>query len=155
MPIAVAIGAFGIINGGNQDFVVLRHSPAVVASLIVLVAACAPAMALADGWLDRRLPKTVSSLSPAGIAYILLTGIGGLFGAIFILGGLGAAGSRPLSITVIAVGLVTIAWWSDRATGMARPSIRLRAAAGSLLVAGTIFGYAGLLPEVSGALALP
>jgi hypothetical protein len=66
MPIAVAFGATALINADNPDFVVLGHDPFVVAILLALVAAMAPAMAVADGWFDRRLPHAASITSPAG-----------------------------------------------------------------------------------------
>ena len=64
MPVAVALAAFGLINAGNPDFVVLRHDPIVVVILLALVAVTAPAMAVVDGWLDRRLPHAAAVASP-------------------------------------------------------------------------------------------
>ena len=51
MPIAVAIGAAGLVDGSNPDFFILRHDPRVVASLIGLVAFTGFLFAVVDdGW---------------------------------------------------------------------------------------------------------
>jgi hypothetical protein len=155
MPIAVALGTFGLIDRENSDFVVLGNNPLVVASLIALIALTAPAMALVDGWFDRRLPYAASSQSRAGIVYALLTAVGVLFGGLITLQALVGRGSQPLGLTIILVGLVTLAWWYERVRGEAAPSRSLRIFGRSFLIAGTAVAYGLLIPEVGGALGLP
>ena len=152
MPIAVGLGAFGLVDRFNPDFAILEHDPIVVASLVALVASAAPAMALVDSWLDRRLPIALSSQSSAGIAYGILTIIGVAIGGLLTLQLALGFESRPLGLTIVAVGLVTLAWWSMRARGeRSRPRI-LRISAIAILLAGTVAGYVELIPDVVGAL---
>jgi len=109
-------------------------------------------MALVDSWLDRRLPIALSSTSSAGIAYGILTIIGVAIGGLLTLQLALGFDSRPLGLTIVAVGLVTLAWWGMRARGeRSRPRI-LRITAIAILLAGTIAGYGGLIPDVVGAL---
>lgn len=154
MPIAVALGAFGLIDSRNLDFLVLRRDPLVVAILITLVASIAPAMALIDGWLDRRLPHVTARGSRAGSAYVLLTVVGGAFGAMMLLPSAAGGPSQPLGLTIIVVGLVTLAWWYQRLHGQRTPRRSLVIGARAALLLGTIAGYAVLIPEITGALGL-
>lgn len=152
MPIAVGLGAFGLVDRFNPDFAILEHDPIVVASLVALVASAAPAMALVDAWLDRRLPSAVSSQSSVGIAYGILTLIGVAIGGSLTLQAALGADSRPLGLTIVAVGLVTLVWWRMRARGeRSRPRF-LRITAIAILLAGTVVGYLGLIPDIVGAL---
>ena len=64
MPLAVALGTIVLINGENPDFVLLEHSPFVVSILLLLIGVVGLVVALADGWLDARLPR-VEGASPA------------------------------------------------------------------------------------------
>jgi hypothetical protein len=155
MPIAVALGAFGLIDRGNRDFAILGHDPLVVASLVALVALSGPAMVVADGWLDRRLPHAASAASRAGIVYLLLSVVGGLFGGLLLLQAAVGRESQPLGITIIAVGFVTAAWWYRRVRGQNSAPRPLRIAARLILLVGTVAGYMVLVPEVTGALGLP
>jgi hypothetical protein len=154
MPIAVALAAFGLINAGNPDFVVLRHDPVVVAILLALVSVTAPAMAVADGWLDRRLPHASAAASPAGIAYTVLAVIGLALGSLLVILAIASEGSQPLGITVLAVGVVTVCWWAQRLAGSGTPSRGLRVAGRTILVVGTGVGYVTLAPELAGALGI-
>jgi len=154
MPIAVALGSFGLISSENPDFAVLEHNPLVVASLILLVASAAPAMAIADGWFDRRLPHASSATSTLASVYALLTVIGVGFGGLLLIQAALGEVSRPLGLTVIAVGIATLIWWSQRMRGQAAPSRALVLAARSILILGTLAGLVVLLPELTGALGL-
>lgn len=151
MPLAVGLGAFGLVEGSNPDFAVLRHDPLVVAALLALVACIAPALALADGWLDRRLPRLVSFDSRIGAAYALLVSIGAVFGGLLFLQAT-TGPSRPLALTVIAVGVLTAISWRLRLAGIPNPPGAVSWLARGLLVAGALAGFAGLLPEVGEAL---
>lgn len=154
MPVAVALGSFGLISRSNPDFAVLEHHPLVVASLIVLVASAAPAMAVADGWLERRLPHATSETSTLATVYALLTVIGVGFGGLLLIQAALGEPSRPLGVTVIAVGIATMVWWFQRVRGQPAPSPRLTMAARAILIVGTLVGLAVLLPDVTGALGL-
>ena len=152
VPLAVAIGAFGLIDRDNRDFAVLGHDPLVVVSLLALVALVAPAMALADEWLDRRLPYAKSRNSVATSGYLVLTGSGLVLGGLLILQAAGGRESQPLGITTIGAGFVTLAWWYQRIGGRTSPSRVLRIAGGSILILGTVAGYILLIPHVTSAL---
>ena len=155
MPIAVALAAFGLINASNPDFVVLRHDPAVVAILLALVALTAPAMAVADGWFDRRLPHAVAIGSRAGIVYTVLAAIGVALGSLLVLQSIGGGESQPLGLTVLA-GRRAHARAGGRS---ASPGVTRRRAASSwhgrtILAVGTAVGYVALMPELAGALGI-
>jgi hypothetical protein len=154
IPIVVAFGAMGLIDRTNPDFVVLEHDPIVVASLVALVALTAPAMVLADGWLDRRLPRATTGESPATTAYLVLTIIGVGLGLPLTVQLATTSRTQPLGVMLILVGFATLAWWAQRLRGRTEPSQALRLAARALLVVGTALGFAVLAPEVAGALDL-
>jgi hypothetical protein len=151
-PIAVAIGSFALIDGRNPDFAILHHDPLVVASLVGLIALLAPLLAAVDAWLDRRLPHPASWATPAAVAYVALTVIGGSLAILL----LGTSGSDPkvlpLRLIVIGVGIATAAWWALRLNGRTYPPRPLALAAWAVLLVGTAAGFAALLPEVTHAL---
>jgi hypothetical protein len=153
-PIAMVLGSFTLVRADNPDFVILRHDPLVVASLLLLVGATMPAAAIADGWLDARLPRIRSLQTPAGGAYLAIAFIGALLGGLpFLTGALGSGGeAQPLALTVVLTGLVTLVWWRERILGRGRPSALLKAVAWSILLAGTAVGAVALWPELRGAL---
>ena len=158
MPIAIAFGAVALINAGNSDFVVLRHDPVVVAMLLALVAATAPAMAVADGWFDRRLPHAGSVASPSGIVYVVLSVIGLALGSVLVMQAIVGQQLQPFGVTVLVTvlvaGLLTLGWWAQRLSGAATPPRGLRIAGRTILVVGTSLGFAALAPELGGALGL-
>jgi len=154
MPIAVAIGSSGLINAGNPDFVVLGHSPVVVAILLGLIAITAPAMAVADGWLDRRLPHAASSGSLAGAVYIVLAVIGFSVGSLLVIQSVAARQQQALGVTVFACGIVTIAWWAQRLRGAGPPSRWMLIAGRTILVVGTALGFVALAPDLEAVLLL-
>ena len=53
MPVAVALGGSGLIDGENRDFSILDHDPAVVGILVLLVALIGFMFPLVDDALDR------------------------------------------------------------------------------------------------------
>lgn len=147
-PIAVAFGSAGLIDGNNPDFVVLRHDPVVVGILLTTIALTAPAMAVTDGWLDRRLPPPGAPTSRAGTSYALLSTIGAMFGGILMLQAAANPETRPLGLTIIAVGIITIAWWRGRVAGAVEPPRTFVVLARAILVVGTVFGFIVLWPAV-------
>ena len=154
-PIAVVLGSFALINGRNPDFIILGHDPLVVGSLLVLVAAAAPAVAIVDAWLDRRLPRITTVSTGAGVVYLAFAGLGALVAGLPILqGALSPNGAQPLSVTIVLVGVVTLAWWRARLGGRESPSALLRGLAWAALLGGCLFGAVRLLPELRGALGI-
>jgi len=148
MPVAVALGAFVLVGAGNPDFIVLGHSPIVVILLLALIALTAPSMAVADGWLDRRLPHAWSIGSLAGIVYLALAVIGVAFGSLLVIQSIVGLKAQVLGITVLACGIVTIVWWAQRLGGAPEPSRLLRIAGRMILVIGTAAGYVALAPDL-------
>lgn len=153
-PVAVALGAVAIVEGTNPDFVILGHNPIVVVSLLLLIATMAPAMVLADTWLDRRMPRPTGVRSTSGFVYAALAAIGVLLGGLIALASLGSRNGWPLAVTLIGVGLVTVAWWALRLQGDTEPPRSLTVAGRGLLVAGTVLGLVTVTPEVMAALGL-
>jgi hypothetical protein len=152
MPVAVGIGTFALVDGRNPDFLILGHDPLVVASLVALIALLAPAMALVDGWLDRRLPHVTSLGTAWANAYVALTAVGGFFTALILATGRADPKLVPLLLIVVGVGIVTAIWWSQRLRGRSTPSHWLTAAARAILVIATALGFVVLIPELRRAL---
>jgi hypothetical protein len=157
MPLAVAVGGVGLVEGSNSDFRVLQNDPLVVAMLIGLVAAVGFVVALADEVLDRRLPAVATSRGRVVVAYAVLAGIGALITLPILAGGLfgGAPPRVAMSLALVVAGGATLLWWKRRADGVAAPSERLTLVARLALVAVVILGTIDLLPEVGEALRLP
>jgi hypothetical protein len=153
MPIAVGLSSHTLIDRFNPDFALLGHNPLVVAILVALVASVAPALAIFDRWLDRCLPRAVSIGSRAGVAYTLLTLIGVALGGLLTF--LVAPTAAPtLAFTIVAMGIVTLAWWILRARESDAPPGSLRLTALAILVLGTLVGYVEVVRNVAGALDL-
>ena len=157
MPLAVAVGGVGLVEGSNSDFRVLQNDPLVVAMLVGLVAAVGFVVALADEVLDRRLPAVATSRGRVVVAYAVLAGIGALITLPILAGGLfgGAPPRVAMSLALVVAGGATLLWWKRRADGVAAPSERLTLVARLALVAVVILGTIDLLPEVGEALRLP
>src|SRR5918995_1668129 len=65
IPLTIGLGAFGVIEGSNSDFIVLRFDGRVVLVLLALVGLIGASMAVVDAWLDERLPRP---RSPANLS---------------------------------------------------------------------------------------
>ena len=156
MPLAVAVGGVGLVEGSNSDFRVLQNDPLVVAMLLGLVAAVGFVVAIADEVLDRRLPAVATSRGGVVVAYAVLAGIGALITLPILAGGLfgGAPPRVAMSLALVVAGAATLLWWKRRADGVAAPSERLTLVARLALVAVVILGTIDLLPEVREALRL-
>jgi hypothetical protein len=152
MPVAVGLGAHQLIVLGNSDFVVLRHEPLVVISLLGLIAILPLALSIVDAWLDRRLPRgDLASL--ARPAYVGLASVGGALGAIVVVQALAEDRTRPLGLVIVALGAVTLASWVRRAMGRPEPSPVLVLTGRTILAAGTIAGAISVWPAIRFALA--
>jgi hypothetical protein len=158
MPVAVALGAAGLVDGANPDFFVLRHDPRVVASLIGLVALSGFLFAIVDDWLDGHLPHARRGMRPIGLAtpiYVLLTVIGSVVIAPMVVFAYLSSKDAPTVLMGIALGAVaatTILWWSDRLLGRPVRSPRLMAAGRITLLVAVGLGAATVLPEIVDAL---
>ena len=84
IPIAVALGARGLIDDRNRDFAILRHDPLVIASLVILVALFGPALVMVDRWLDGRLPHAGRGDRRIVAGYAIVTAIGLLLTAFLV-----------------------------------------------------------------------
>jgi multidrug transporter EmrE-like cation transporter len=153
VPVALATGTPALIEGDNPDFVILRHDPLVVVSLLVLVAVFGAALALVDDLLDLRLPPATG---PVGTAYGVLAAFGlALVLPVTVLGFLNS--SDPARVLVgaalIAVGIATLTSWVVRIQGRPKPAW-LTFAGRTAVALAVILGSAGAIPEVSEALDL-
>jgi hypothetical protein len=153
MPLAVAVGGVGLVEGSNSDFRVLQNDPLVVAMLLGLVAAVGFVVALADDVLDRWLPAVAGGRRGVVAVYAILTA----FVTLPILAGGLLTGAPPrmaMSLALVVAGGATLVWWKRRLDGLAAPSERLTLVARLALVAVVILGLIDLLPEVREALHL-
>ena len=152
MPIAVALGTPGLIDGDNRDFSILGHDPTVVGMLVVLVAIIGFLFALVDDGLDRRLPVATG---PAGTVYALVAMVGVAVVLLVVVSFLTA--SQPTTVltgvALIGVGLATLGTWVLRVKGRPRSSWLIIAGRAALTVA-VVIGFARAVPEVSRALGM-
>jgi len=147
MPIAVGLGAFALIDGGNRDFFILRRDPAVVGVLIVLIAVIGLMFALVDDALDGRLPPATGA---ALRVYGLLSFVGLGVALLVITGFLTAPETVTvlMGIALFGVGVATLGTWIRRVRGQPAPTwaeILGRVA----LVAAIILGCVRTLPELT------
>ncbi len=155
MPIAVGIGASGLIEAGNSDFFVLRNDARVVVALLLVVAIIGLLFGLVDDWLDRRLPRAVGPGSGATVAYAVLS----LLGAVLILpfAVLGFLASKDpamvlVGLGLVAVGVATLAWWRLRLRGQTVRPRNLTRAGRLLLLIAVVLGYVAVIPDIRYAL---
>jgi hypothetical protein len=157
IPIAIALGTAGLVDGHNPDFVVLRHDPAVIASLIALVGIIGFLFAIVDSWLERALPHPVRSRPPSASAggYALLSFIGAvLIAPLVALAYFTSKDSLTvlMGIVIAVIAAATVTTWARRIRGR-EPRTRGVVLTGRLgLGAAVVLGYATIIPEVAQAL---
>jgi hypothetical protein len=150
MPIAVGLGATGLIDGRNADFFVLDHDRGVVGLLFLLVAVTGLLFALVDDALDRRLPPATGQ---ALAAYWGLTLVGLPIALLVVLSIVSNPKTMLMGVALFAVGLATLGAWSLRLKSSDQPRW-LVVVARVALVAAVAAGFAGALPEVTQALGM-
>lgn len=154
MPLAIALGGVGLIDGRNPDFAVLEHAPLVAAVLLLLVGAVGFVVALTDDGLDRILPKVTDDADGRVHAYALLAALGGVLALPALLGAL-FGGDRPrvwVGLAFLVAGGATLVWWGLRSRGHTSPPRALTLVGRAALVAIVVLGTIDLAPEVSEAL---
>ncbi len=147
VPLAIGLGAFGVVQGTNPDFVVLGYDPSVLAVLLGLVGLVGASMAVVDAWLDRRLPHPRSSIEQASGGYIAIALIGSLF-AVGVVATYLDEKLRPAGIALLVSGVATLSWWYLRYRGAERPPLMLRALGSGGVIAAVVLGFALLLPHI-------
>jgi hypothetical protein len=153
MPITLAIGGTALIQGGNTDFLVLEHSPVVVAMLAGLVAIVGLGIALLDDWLEGRLPAAGTERAGVAFAYAALIAGGLLLLPIAMSIFFDARSGVPaVGLALVVTGFATLAWWVLRYRGETRPPPRLLVVGSAALVTAVVLGAAALIPEVAEAL---
>ena len=111
IPIALALGTRGLVDSGNGDFALLGRDPVVIGSLVVLVALFGPALALLDGWLDRRLPHAGPGDTPIVIAYLTIAIVGVVLTVLVVVPAYLGSELRLAGLALVVVGLGTLATW--------------------------------------------
>jgi len=147
VPLAIGLGAFGVVQGTNPDFVVLGYDPSVLAVLLGLVGLVGASMAFVDAWLDRRLPHPRSSIEQASGGYIAIALIGSLF-AVGVVATYLDEKLRPAGIALLLSGIATLGWWYLRYHGAERPPLMLRLLGSGGVIAAVVLGFALLLPHM-------
>lgn len=155
VPIALALGTPGLIDGDNRDFFLLRHDQIVVASLVLLVAGIGFAFPIVDDWLDRRLPPADQGRR-ATTVFALLTAAGAILVLpISVLSMLGS--TRPAifwtGVALCVLGAVTVTWWFLRGRGHARPEGTLLVVGRAILLVVVVIGAMASIPHVLEAMA--
>lgn len=152
--VAVALGTVTLVDGDNIDFVILAHDPVVIASLLVLIAATAPAMVVVDRWLDRHMPRPATPATLSGVVYLALGGLGSIVAVLLLLTSATDPRSLGFVVTIVGTGAFTLLWWARRLRGDAAQTRTMRLGARATIVVGTGVGLAVLLPDVAGALGI-
>ena len=147
VPLAIALGAFGVVQGSNPDFLVLGYDPIVLLVLLGLVGLIGASMAVVDAWLDRRLPRPRSSVGQASGIYIVIALLGSFF-AIGVVATFLDTALRPVGIALLASGIATLAWWYLRYRGAERPPLMLRLLGSGGVIAAVVLGFALLVPHI-------
>ena len=153
IPLAIGLGAFGVIQGSNLDFIILGFEPSVVVVLLGLVGLVGASMAIVDAWLDRRLPRPRSAVGGASGVYIVITLIGALFAVAVVATYLDQA-LRPVGIALLVGGVATLCWWYLRYHGAERPPVVLRLVGSGSVIAAVALGFILEWPEIRHALGI-
>jgi hypothetical protein len=147
IPLAIGLGAFGVIQGSNPDFIVLGYDPIVLVVLLSLVGLVGASMALLDAWLDKRLPRPRSSIGQAGGIYIVIALLGSFF-AVGVVATFLDEKLRPAGIALLVSGIATLSWWYLRYRGAERPPLMLRLLGSGGVIAAVVLGFALLVPHL-------
>lgn len=151
--LAVPIATPGLVDASNPDFIVLRHDPAVVASLIGLIALFAIGLVLTERWLDHRLPHPAAR-SPVTTAYALITAIGTVLTLLVVVPTLLTSRVGVSGYALVLVGLLTLASWILRVRGGDPADARLAVIARVALLVAVAAGSWASVTQVRGALLL-
>ena len=154
VPLAMAAGTVGLIEGNTGDFIQLRHDPKIVALLIALVGFVGLAFSLIDDLLEQRLPHA-SARPRVTPVYSLVIAIGAILVFPITLAsyfGSTRAGVGVIGVALVVVGLATMTWWLMRLDGRAHPPRALTIVGRTALVMAAVAGIWAGLPGVSGAL---
>ena len=116
---AIGLTSFLLISGTNSDFLLLRPRPLILGMLVLLVALAGLVTALLDGWLDKRLRRSVDRPRQDVVLYGLLAlpGIPAFLVALQVFFGSDfATTARPpfVGLALVVVGLATAFMWFQR-----------------------------------------
>lgn len=151
---AVALGGFFVIQSSNRDFRILEHDALLIALFLALVGLIGAGVARLDEALDRRLPRPGRTLLPSIIGYGALAALGAPAFVLTLLAYFDIGFGRSMAPTgvgwaLVAVGLVTAAWWAVRiTTGREIPQLALTAAARIGLLVAVALGTVHLVLDV-------
>jgi hypothetical protein len=158
IPIAIALGTAGLVDGHNPDFVVLGHDPAVVASLIGLVAIIGFLFAIVDSGLEHVLPRAdgpARPIRPATVVYALLSIVGAVLIAPMVALAYLTSKDLPtvlMGLLIGATAVATVVSWSRQVRGLPPRPPRVLLAGRLSLAAAVALGYVTIIPEVAEAL---
>jgi len=147
IPLAIGLGAFGVIQGSNTDFIVLGFDPSVIVVLLALVGLVGASMAIVDAWLDERLPRPRSSNGQASGVYIVISLIG-VFFAVGVVATFLDEKLRPVGVALLVSGVATLCWWYLRYRGAERPPRMLRVLGSGAVIAAVVIGFVVELPHI-------
>ena len=151
-PLAIGLGVHSLVDGRNPDFTILGHDPLVVAVLIGLIALFGPAMAIADAWMDRRLPDGAPRTA-SGAAYGVIAGLGVLLTALMVVPALVFGPLAVAGWAMAVAGMASLIRWSRVVEGALVPAVLPWVARGAI-VAATVASLVAIIPDVRGALGM-
>lgn len=150
MPVAVALGGSGLIDGDNRDFSILDHDPVVVGILVLLVALIGFMFPLVDDALDRWLPAATGR---ATSLYAVAASIGIAFALLVATSFLAAPELATVltGVALIAVAVATLRTWVLRLKGEPASPRSILAGRVALVIAVAV-GFVRLAPDLQRAL---
>ena len=155
VPLAIAVGTSGLIEGNTGDFIQLRHDPVIVALLVALVGLVGLALSVVDDFLEHRLPHPRMDHPGVTWFYSIVVGIGAVVVFPIVLASYfqsQRAGVAYIGMALVLVGLATLVWWIQRLDGRTHPPTILVTIGRTGLVIAAILGIAAAIPGINGAL---
>ena len=148
IPLAIGLGAFGLIEGNNPDFAVLGFDSRVDRG--------AARSDRPRRGVDGRRRRVARPAAAARLDRSTSTATG-VYAAISLVGTFLAVGVaatflggtlRPAGIALLVSGTATLAWWFLRLRGAERPPPRLRLLGSGSVIAAVVFGLVIEWPQI-------
>ena len=152
IPIAVALGTFGLVDDRNRAFAILGRDPLVVASLVALVASFGPALVVVERWLERRLPHAGPGDRGVVAGYAIVTAFGSILTLLIVVPGFLGSQMVLAGVALVVVGICTLTSWWFRVLRLTSPPPGLTVIGRLGLAAATLAGLLVATREVVGAL---
>jgi hypothetical protein len=153
--VAAAVASIFVVRAGERDFQILDPATVVAGMFVGLIALLGAFVAATDERLRRSLPAVDSGSVGALSGYGVIVLLGLLLSPLAVIPFFVSDSSfRPpveIGLSLVVVGLATLAWWVLRAReGLAQPPAALVAVGRGALAVAVVLGFVRLATEFSG-----